>query len=331
MKFIDEVDIHIKSGNGGHGQVSFRREKFVPRGGPDGGHGGAGGDVLIEATQAMNTLAHYRGAKNHWGEDGTGGQGCLRNGRAGKPLVLKVPVGTVVCAKTSGEVVADLREHGQRILVARGGRGGLGNSFFKSSTNRSPHYGQKGNLGVELFLHLELKLLADLALVGRPNAGKSTLLSVLSSARPKVADYPFTTLEPQLGMLQMGDRSLTLADIPGLVEMAHQGRGLGVKFLRHIERTRALVHLVDISWCEEPYDAFEQYVAICEELTRYGEVLGGKRELVCLTKIDALNSDQVLGYQDFFQQQLAKKVLPISAVSGKNITALKNLMLKMVH
>ena len=332
MRFIDQVDIRVSSGKGGDGHVSFRREKYIPLGGPDGGHGGSGGNILIRADAGMNTLVHYRGVKRYYAQDGAPGESSGRYGKAGEDLILKVPVGTLIHLREGSRVMVDLVENHQEALLARGGRGGLGNTHFKSSTNQSPRYAQKGGEGVELGLHMELKLLADLALVGLPNAGKSTLISTISSARPKVADYPFTTLTPNLGVVKMDDQqSFVVADIPGLVEKAHQGKGLGIKFLKHIERTKALVHLVDISWCLEIYEAFEQYVAIREELSQYGHELENKKELICLTKIDAITDEEMAKYQQFFEQKLNKKVLPISAVSGKNMKMLKNLMLKMVQ
>ena len=329
MRFIDEVDICIASGKGGDGRSSFRREKFIPKGGPDGGDGGRGGSVFIEAHAGQNTLVHYRGGKNYYAQDGDSGAGSQRNGKTGQDLVLKVPVGTMIRSREDDQVIADLTENGQRVLVARGGQGGRGNWSFKSSTNQTPRYAQRGGKGAEFKLHMELKLLADLALIGMPNAGKSTLISTISFARPKVADYPFTTLGPHLGVVTVGEQSLVLADIPGLVEKASQGRGLGIKFLKHIERTKALVHLVDISWCLEEYQAFEHYVTIREELSRYGKHLQDKQELICLTKIDALTDEKIEQYQQYFARQLQKKVLPISAVSGRNIDMLKRLMLKM--
>ncbi|MCY4644198.1 MAG: GTPase ObgE [Bacteriovoracales bacterium] len=330
MRFIDEVDIQVRSGKGGDGCVSFRREKFIPKGGPDGGHGGQGGHVLIRSDGGINTLAHYRGAKHFKAQDGDSGSGREKNGRAGRDMVLKVPVGTLIRTLEGRQIIADLREEEQEVLIVRGGRGGLGNSHFKTSTNRSPRYAQKGGEGVELNLRMELKLLADLALVGMPNAGKSTLISTVSGARPKVADYPFTTLAPQLGVVEIGEKSLVLADIPGLVERAHRGKGLGIHFLKHIERAKALVHLVDLSQCLEEYEAFERYVTVRRELSCYSSSLEEKRELICLTKVDAVSEETVEKYRCFFTRQLKKNVLPISAVSGTNIRRLKNLMLQML-
>ena len=331
MRFIDQVDIQVSSGSGGDGQVSFRREKYIPRGGPDGGSGGNGGSVFIHSCQGQNTLAHYRGIKSYKAQNGEAGAGSQKNGQTGQDLVLKVPVGTIVRARQSGQIIGDLAQNGQRVLIVQGGRGGLGNVHFKSSINQAPRHAQKGDPAAQLELRMELKLLADLALVGAPNAGKSTLISAMSAARPKVADYPFTTLTPHLGVVTKEQQSWVVADIPGLVERAHQGRGLGTTFLKHIERTRALIHLVDISDCEQPYQAFERYVDIRQELSQYGRGLQNKRELICLSKADALNKKEIAHYQDLFSEQLDKKVLPISAVSGKNIDMLKSLMMQILE
>lgn len=331
MRFIDEVKITIQSGNGGPGCVGFRREKFIPFGGPDGGDGGDGGSVYFEAQKGLNTLMNYRGKKNYKAQSGENGAGSQRHGKFGEDIILKVPVGTLIRNSETGEIVADLTDDGQKILIAEGGRGGLGNMNFKTSTNQAPRYAQEGEEGVYMELDLELKLIADIALVGLPNAGKSTCISVISAAKPKIADYPFTTLEPNLGVVSMGDDSYVVADIPGLIENAAEGKGLGHKFLRHIERTSAFVHLVDVSWCLEEFEAFEQYVTIRSELEKYNKDLLQKREIVCLTKIDAMTEEEIKKFVDFFEEQLDKKVLAISAVSGLNIDILKGLMLKSLN
>lgn len=330
MRFIDEVRITVISGNGGPGAVHFRREKSIEFGGPDGGDGGSGGSVYFEADEGVNTLIHFRGQKVFKAEDGESGAGRQLNGKFGQDLVLKVPVGTIVRNSESGAVIADLKEHGEKALIAEGGNGGRGNINFKSPTNQAPRIAQPGLPGSTLHLDLELKLIADLALVGLPNAGKSTMISAISAARPKIADYPFTTLEPNLGVVKLGESSFVVADIPGLIEDASEGKGLGIKFLKHIERTKALVHLVDVSWCLDEYEAFEQYVVIRTELEKYSEQLINKRELVCLTKIDAMSDEEIKKFQDFFEEQLDKKVLPVSAVSGRNVDILKSLMLKCI-
>jgi GTPase len=330
MRFIDEVKITIISGKGGNGCTSFRREKFVPFGGPDGGDGGDGGSVIVEADEGMNTLVHFRGKKIYRAPDGGSGAGRQMHGAFGEDLIIKVPIGTLIRKSETGDVLADLTEHGERVRLAEGGRGGLGNVNFKTSTNQAPRYSQEGKEGEEFDIELELKLLADIALVGLPNAGKSTLISVISAARPKIADYPFTTLEPNLGVVSLGEESFVVADIPGLIEDASEGKGLGIKFLKHIERTKAFVHLVDCSWCLNEFEAFEQYVTVRAELLKYNEVMAQKKEIVCLTKIDAMSEEEIATFQNFFEEQLDKKILAISAVSGRNIDKLKELMLKVL-
>lgn len=328
MKFIDEVTITVISGRGGDGCVGFRREKYIPFGGPDGGDGGDGGSIYFEASESMNTLVNFRGKKIYKAQHGQNGAGRQMFGAYGDDLVIQVPVGTIVRNKETGEIVADLTDHGDKILVAEGGRGGLGNLNFKSSTNQAPRKATEGKPGVELEVELELRLLADIALVGLPNAGKSTLISSISAAKPKIADYPFTTLEPNLGVVTLGENSLVVADIPGLIEDASEGKGLGIKFLKHIERTKALVHLVDVSWCLDEFEAFEQYVIIRDELQKYSEKLSWKREIVCLTKIDAMTEEEIQKFVNFFEEQIDRKCLPISSVSGRNIDILKTIMLK---
>ena len=330
MRFIDEVKITVISGNGGLGCASFRREKFIPFGGPDGGDGGNGGGIFFFADEGLNTLVNFRGKKLYRSPNGGNGAGRQRTGQNGEDLIISVPVGTIIRNQDTGEILADLVNPGQKILVAEGGYGGLGNVNFKSSTNQAPRRATDGKEGVEIDLELELRLLADIALIGLPNAGKSTLISAISAARPKVADYPFTTLEPNLGVVKLGEESYVVADIPGLIEDASDGKGLGTKFLRHIERTSAFVHLVDISWCLNEFEAFESYVTIKGELEKYNKELLSKREIICLTKIDAMADEEVEKYVKFFEEQLDKKVLPLSSVSGRNIDVIKSLMLKCV-
>lgn len=328
MKFIDEVSIQVISGNGGNGVVSFRREKYVAMGGPDGGNGGQGGNVYIEGDENINTLMHYRGRKIYQAPHGQNGSGSQMDGKAGEDIILKVPVGTLLFNAETGGLVQDITEHGQRELVAQGGRGGLGNMYFKSSTNQAPKYAQEGEKGQELNLKLELKLIADIALVGLPNAGKSTLISSISAAKPKIADYPFTTLTPNLGVVKVGEESLVVADVPGLIEKAAEGKGLGIQFLKHIERTSSLVHLIDCSMLLEPYEALEEYATVREELLKYKEDFGYKPEVICLTKIDAMSEEEIAKFQKEMEEQLDKKVLPISSVSGRNLDLLKRIMLK---
>ena len=330
MKFIDEVKITVISGHGGPGAVTFRRESNIPFGGPDGGDGGVGGSVYAIADEGVNTLISLRGKKVFKAADGEPGANRQLNGHDGEDQILKVPVGTIIRNAETGSIIADLKEHNEKVTLAEGGNGGRGNINFKSPTNQAPRTAQPGLPGVEYDLELELKLIADLALVGLPNAGKSTLISVISAAKPKIADYPFTTLEPNLGVVSLGERSFVVADVPGLIENAAEGKGLGIKFLKHIERTKALVHMVDVSWCLDEFEAFEQYVTVREEISKYSEALASKRELVCLTKIDAMSEEEILKFQEFFEKQLDKKVLPISGVSGRNIDTLKILMLKCI-
>ena len=332
MRFIDEVTITIQSGNGGDGCVSFRREKSVPRGGPDGGDGGNGGDIYFQGDVGLNTLVNFRGRRNYNAENGGQGTGSACNGKAGEDLVIKVPIGTLIRNVETGEILADITDAEEKLLVAEGGFGGLGNINFKSSTNQVPSRATPGKDGVGFEIELELKLLADIALIGMPNAGKSTLISVLSAAKPKIADYPFTTLEPNLGVVKMSDRqSLVLADIPGLIEDAAEGKGLGIKFLKHIERTKAFIHLVDVSWCLDEFEAFEQYVIIRQELGKYNEELLNKKELVCLTKTDAMSDEEINKFKVFFEEQLDKNVLPISSVSGDSMDNLKGLLFRLIE
>lgn len=328
MKFIDEVHIEIFSGNGGSGSVSFRREKFIPFGGPDGGNGGKGGNVYIEGDENINTLMNYRGVKKYRAEDGDNGHGRQKDGKSGDDITLKVPVGTLVINEETNVLIADISEHKQKILLAEGGRGGLGNMFFKSSTNQAPKFAQEGTSGQHLQLKLELKLIADIALIGLPNAGKSTLISSISAAKPKVADYPFTTLEPNLGVVSIDDQTFVVADIPGLIEDASEGKGLGIKFLKHIERTGAFVHLVDCSMLLDQYEALESYQTVRTELLKFNEDFANKKEIICLTKTDAMTEEEIKKFQDFMEETLDKKVLAISSVSGEKLDFLKRLMLK---
>jgi GTP-binding protein len=284
--FIDEVNISVKAGNGGNGCLAFRREKFVPRGGPSGGDGGHGGDVDMVASNHYNTLLHFRFNPEHTAERGRHGEGSNRTGRDGKGIDLPVPVGTVVYDALTGEQLVDFTNPGQRYTVAKGGRGGRGNGRFATSTHQAPTEHEDGKPGDDRKLRLELKLLADVGLVGFPNAGKSTLISRLSAAKPKIADYPFTTLEPNLGVVAAGDKTFVMADIPGLIEGAHEGHGLGIQFLKHVERTRVLVHLVDSSdfTGRDPEHDFD---VILDELRNFGDELADKPMIVVASKIDA--------------------------------------------
>lgn len=315
--FIDRVKIRVQGGHGGNGVTAFRREKFVPRGGPSGGDGGRGGDVWIIADSSLNTLLHLRYNPEHIAERGRHGEGSNCSGRDGEDRIVRVPVGTQIFESTSGELLQDLAADGSRWLAGKGGRGGFGNSHFATSTNRAPRYHQSGSEGEELELQLELKLLADVGLLGFPNAGKSTLISTISAAKPKIADYPFTTLEPHLGVVDLGDfRTFVVADMPGLIEGAHEGAGLGDRFLRHIERTKLLLHLVDVS-SVSGRDAVADYLTVNHELRSYNPELASRPQIVVATKIDALDEPERL---ESLKQQAAADGLPfyeISSVTNK--------------
>jgi GTP-binding protein len=324
--FLDQVQLRLAAGHGGSGAMSFRREKFAPEGGPDGGDGGRGGSIFLRANRALNTLNPYRSKRDFAAERGRQGEGCMRHGKDGLDMWLEVPMGTVVKDGDTGEVLAELLSPGEEVCVARGGRGGLGNTNFKSSTNRTPRHHQPGEDGEERNLDLELKLIADVGLVGFPNAGKSTLVSRLSAARPKIADYPFTTLEPQLGVVSLdrfgGDimDSWVIADIPGLIEGAATGAGLGIQFLRHVERTRMLLHLVDLSDpIEEPADA----VRIIEgEVQAFSPILAGKPRWLVGTKLDALQDEARREAFVALCADRGQKPIFISGVTGEGLREL---------
>ena len=321
--FIDEAKIWVKAGDGGNGCVAFRREKFVPRGGPSGGDGGKGGDVILESSQRHNTLIHFRFNPEHKAERGRHGEGSNRTGAEGRDVVLKVPVGVLVTDAETGEPVHDFTRPDERLVVARGGRGGRGNARFATATRQAPRAAQPGAPGQERRLRLELKLLADVGLVGFPNAGKSTLISRISAARPKIADYPFTTLEPNLGVVDAGEYdSFVVADIPGLIEGAHLGHGLGVRFLRHIERTRLLVHLIDLSDAS-PRDPVEDYGVILGELAAFNPKLAQKPVLVVASKIDATQNTERLQKLEAFCRDRELPFFRISAVTGEGLDQLK--------
>lgn len=320
--FIDRVRIQIQGGDGGNGVTAFRREKFVPRGGPSGGDGGRGGDVILVADASLNTLLHLRYNPRHVAQRGSHGEGSNRSGRDGGDSIVRVPVGTQIFDATTGELLHDLDHDGDRWLAARGGRGGFGNSHFTSSTNRAPRYHQNGGKGEELELQLELKLLADVGLVGFPNAGKSTFISTVSAARPKIADYPFTTLEPHLGVVDLGDfRTFVIADIPGLIEGAHAGAGLGDRFLRHIERTKLLLHLVDVS-SVSGRDAVSDYETVNRELASYNRELATRPQIVVATKTDALDEPQRLESLKARAKEDGKPFFEISSATGAGIQEL---------
>ena len=293
MKFVDEVKIQVEAGKGGDGCLSFRREKFIPRGGPDGGDGGEGGSVYLQADESLNTLMEFRYKRSFKARNGHHGMGRLRTGAAGEDLILPVPVGTMVYDQDTDELIGDLVEVGQKLCVAKGGRHGLGNARFKSSVNRAPRQTVPGELGESRNLKLELKLLADVGLLGLPNAGKSTLISVVSNARPKVADYPFTTLHPNLGVVRVGEyKSFVIADIPGLIEGAAEGAGLGIRFLKHLSRTGILLHMVDIAPVDgsDPVEAVQK---VYNELVKFSPELADKPRWLVLNKIDVLSPEEV--------------------------------------
>jgi GTP-binding protein len=325
--FVDEVEIHVEAGHGGAGALSFRREKFVPRGGPDGGNGGKGGSVYLVADPHRNTLVHFRYTPEFAAQRGGQGAGALRTGRDGDDLVIPVPVGTLVFTHDPGvpgsaQPFADLTKVGQRVLVARGGRGGLGNAHFATATNRAPRKHQPGEPGDERYLRLQLKLLADVGLVGFPNAGKSTLISRISAAKPKIADYPFTTLTPHLGVVTMSEeRSFVVADVPGLIEGAHLGQGLGHQFLRHIERTKVLIHLVDVSGASGR-DPVDDFTTIRDELARYNPDLLAKPHLVAANKIDAVDDRSRIDAIAARAHALSLPFFTISAVTGEGVQPL---------
>jgi len=324
--FIDRAKIHVQGGDGGNGVTAFRREKFVPRGGPSGGDGGRGGDVILVADASLNTLLHLRYNPSHIAPRGLHGEGSNRSGRTGEDLLVRVPVGTQIFEATTGDLLHDLSHDGDRWLAARGGRGGFGNAHFATSTNRAPRYHQTGSKGEELDLQLELKLLADVGLVGFPNAGKSTFISTVSAARPKIADYPFTTLEPHLGVVDLGDfRTFVIADIPGLIEGAHTGAGLGDRFLRHIERTKLLLHLVDVS-SVSGREAATDYETVNHELASYNQDLATRPQFVVATKIDALDEPERL--ESLKQRAIAdnKPFFAISSATNEGVRELVNAM-----
>ncbi len=320
MKFVDEAIITVQSGDGGRGCVSFRREKFVPRGGPDGGDGGKGGDVVLKATGRKHTLYHLQFKRLYKAGRGAHGQGSQKTGRSGANLVIEVPPGTIVKNAATGEVICDLDRDGARHVVARGGRGGLGNRRFRSSTNRAPRYAQPGEPGVTLDLKLELKLLADAGLVGLPNAGKSTLISAISAARPKIADYPFTTLTPNLGVVApAGMEPFVVADIPGLIEGAHQGAGLGIRFLRHVERCSMVIHIIDAA-AIDPENPLQAYRTINNELQSYSPELAAKPQLVVLNKLDLPQAKT--GAEAFCQAMPEGEIFTVSAATGQGLDKL---------
>ncbi|ADY72924.1 GTPase obg [Desulfurobacterium thermolithotrophum DSM 11699] len=319
-QFIDRAKIFVQGGHGGNGCVAFRREKFVPKGGPSGGNGGKGGDVILEADRNVHTLLDFKYKRHYKAERGRHGEGNKRTGRSGEDLIIKVPVGTVVKDAETGKVLGDLNKHGQRLIVAKGGRGGRGNAEFATPTRRTPDFAEPGEPGEERWVELELKLLADVGLIGFPNAGKSTFLSRVTAAKPEIADYPFTTLRPILGVAKVGDFSFVVADIPGLIEGAHAGKGLGHEFLRHVERTKLLLHLIDLTdMTRDPKEAFEK---INKELELYSLELTQKPQIVVGTKIDALTDrSKIEELKNYFEKK-GYPFFAVSAVTGEGMNEL---------
>ena len=315
MKFLDLAKVHIRSGAGGNGAAAFRREKFIERGGPDGGDGGRGGDVVVEVVDGLNTLIDFRYQQHFFAKNGQGGMGRQRAGRDGTEIVLRVPVGTEILEEDQETVVADLTEVGQRSVLARGGNGGFGNLHFKTSTNQAPRRANAGQPGVERTLWLRLKLIADVGLVGLPNAGKSTFLAATSNARPKIADYPFTTLVPNLGVVGVDGAEFVVADIPGLIEGAHEGRGIGDRFLGHVERCHALLHLVD---CTAP-DPVADWRTVIAELDEYGGGLVGKPRITVLSKADAVSDEETEAKTQALSNTCGTDVLTMSSATGTGV------------
>ena len=327
MKFLDQVKIYIKAGNGGDGSPSFRREKFIEYGGPDGGDGGDGGSIIVESDRNLNTLIDFRYAQHFKAQNGKPGSKRNKTGGNGKDLILKVPTGTQIYEEDNNTLIYDFTKNKEKYLVASGGRGGLGNVRFKSSTNRAPRKKTNGKIGEEFWIWLQLKVIADVGIIGKPNAGKSSLLAALTRAKPKIANYPFTTINPNLGVAYYDGKEITLADIPGLVEGAHKGIGLGDKFLRHIERCKILLHLIDLS--ED--DLINSYKKIKLELSEYDKNLGKKKEIIFFNKSDLLKKDNIERKMKEFKSKIKAKSEVISVFSNKDIQKVKKLLIKNVN
>ena len=326
MKFLDQVKIYIKAGNGGHGSPSFRREKFIEFGGPDGGDGGKGGSVILKSERNLNTLIDYRFQQHHKAERGENGSGQNRTGRGGEDLFLKVPVGTQVFEEDNKTLIYDFDKEGEEFVAANGGKGGLGNTRFKSSTNRAPKKFTKGVFGEEYVIWLQLKTIADVGIVGLPNAGKSSLLGAITNATPKIANYKFTTLNPNLGVATYDDKEITLADIPGLVEGAHEGIGLGIQFLKHIERCKTLMHLIDIT----NEDLENTYQQVKNELGSYSKELLNKKEIIVLNKTDLLDGDTVKEIVKNFSKNKSSEVVTLSTIEKDSVSKIKAKLLSYV-
>tara|TARA_Y100000590_G_scaffold425666_1_gene533910 strand:+ start:264 stop:1247 length:984 start_codon:yes stop_codon:yes gene_type:complete len=319
MKFLDQAKIYLKAGNGGPGSASFRREKFVEFGGPDGGDGGDGGSIIFVSSKNLNTLIDFRYQQHFKAENGYGGSGKKKTGRSGNNLILKVPVGTQILEEDNNTLIEDLTEAGQKITIANGGKGGLGNVRFKSSTNRAPRKKTDGYKGESFCIWLQLKVIADIGIIGMPNSGKSSLLSALTRAKPKIANYPFTTINPNLGVANYNNREITLADIPGLIEGAHEGIGLGDKFLRHIERCKGILHLIDIT----NDNLLENYSKVRKELFKYSNKLTKKKEIIVFNKIDMIDEQEILKKMNIFKKKIRKKIYTISALKHIGLKKIK--------
>ncbi len=324
MKFLDQVKIYIKAGDGGNGSPSFRREKFIEFGGPDGGDGGKGGSIILKSERNLNTLIDYRYQQHHKAERGGDGSGKNRTGKGGNNLILKVPIGTQVFEEDNKTLIYDFKNEKEEFVVANGGKGGLGNTRFKSSTNRAPRKFTKGRIGEEYVIWLQLKTIADIGIIGLPNAGKSSLLAAITSATPKIANYKFTTLNPNLGVAVYDDKEITLADIPGIIEGAHTGIGLGIKFLKHIERCKTLIHLIDIT--EENIENL--YKQVRNELGKYSKKLLKKDELIVFNKIDLIDKNKLNEKKNKFEKKIKKKALTISTFDKASIKKIKSKLIK---
>ncbi len=319
MKFLDQVKIYVKAGNGGHGSPSFRREKFIEYGGPDGGDGGNGGSVILKAEQNLNTLIDYRYQQHHKAKGGDNGSGQNRTGRSGDNLILKVPLGTQVFEEDNKTLIYDFIKVKEEFVVAIGGKGGLGNTRFKSSTNRAPRKFTKGKGGEEFTIWLQLKTIADIGIVGLPNAGKSSLLAAITNANPKIANYEFTTLNPNLGVASYDDKEITVADIPGLVEGAHKGTGLGIQFLKHIERCKSILHMIDIT----NEDLKKSYKQVKNELRNYNSKISKKKELIVLNKTDLINKNEIKKIIKDFSKNTKSEIITLSTLEKKSVSQIK--------
>ena len=324
MKFLDQAKIYVEAGSGGSGSASFRREKFVEFGGPDGGDGGDGGSVIFSTSKNLNTLIDFRYRQHFKAARGEDGKGKKKTGKNGKDLILKIPIGTQIFEEDNNTLIEDLNKPEQKLIIAKGGEGGLGNVRFKSSINRSPRKKTDGNKGESFWIWLQLKVIADIGIIGMPNSGKSSLLSVITSAKPKIANYPFTTINPNLGVANYDDKEITLADIPGLIEGANEGIGLGDKFLRHIERCKSILHLIDIT--ED--NLLENYSKIRKVLHKYGNKLAKKRELIVFNKVDMLNDEEINKKIEIFRKKIKKKIFTISALKHKGLENIKKILIK---